>query len=185
MLLGEAFRASLCSSLCLFRSGAGSLLRGAVRSGSGQMTNSQPTLNQRYGPECRVKRRGDFVRIQNVGEKFRSRFFLVAVVPASSRRDASAAQAGCRLGITITTKIDKRSSRRNRLRRRLRELFRKNFRQFPRAVDAVVIAHNGSTELSFEEVEREVCYLARKIRRALCSGEPGHSSRDCRGGKPV
>ena len=65
-----------------------------------------------------------------------------------------------RLGVTVTTKIDKRAARRNRLKRRVREVFRRNRARMPiRPLDAVLIARSGATALGFAAVRHEVLQL--------------------------
>lgn len=116
-----------------------------------------PGTRESFGPERRIKRRGDFLRIQSEGLKLRSPHFVLAV---------SRAPVG-RLGITITTKIDKRASRRNALRRRIREVYRRRS-SVPQA-DAVVIALSGAVQLTFEEMEGELEPLFRKAEKIIAS----------------
>jgi len=119
---------------------------------------------QSFGPTRRIKRRREFLYIQGEGLKFRSRYFVASLIPVGCGEES-------RLGVTITTKIDKRAVRRNALRRRVRELFRKNSSSFPLSVNVVVIALNGACELDFADVERELCFLYRKAKRELpCAG---------------
>lgn len=102
------------------------------------------------GPKRRVKHRQDFLRIQKEGRKFRAAHFLLSV--SQRRNDAS----DSRIGITITTKVHKRAVRRNLLKRRVREIFRANRARLKFALDLVVIALNGSTELEFVQVKEEI-----------------------------
>ena len=125
--------------------------------------------DQRFGPEQRVKRRADFLRIQNDGVKYTSTHFMLSVLPsdmsfAPSRLRASAnldtKSPDIRIGITVTTKVDKRSARRNRLKRRVRECFRKTRKRFVKtSVDIVLIARGGATELDYHRVVKEFHYL--------------------------
>lgn len=113
--------------------------------------------SEQFRPEQRVKSRKDFLRIQEHGKKFRSSHFLLI---CSDAKDSP--QAPWRLGITVTTKIDKRAARRNRLRRRIREIVRRGKPRFSRPLDVVVIALGGSTELSFLDIEDQMVFLFRK-----------------------
>lgn len=110
--------------------------------------------DERFGPERRVRKRKDFLRIQSRGRKTRAFNLLVVTVARSD--------LNVRLGITVTTKIDKRSARRNRLKRKIRETFRRDRCYFLAGVDVVVIALEGSTELEFEEVKRQLRFAWRK-----------------------
>jgi len=120
-----------------------------------------PKSPQSFGPERRLKKRQDFLRVQGAKTKFRSRHFIVAV--AESRVLVGNRRPIPRLGITVTTKVDKRSARRNRLKRRVREFFRQQTDLPARAFDIVVIALDGSVALTYDEVCAE---LTTNFRRA-------------------
>lgn len=117
--------------------------------------------DQKLPPQRRVQSRRDFLRIQQSGEKFRSKFFLVAVSPRCSAA-AGAVVDDSRIGITVTTKVHKRAVMRNRLKRRLREVFRRYRARFERGCDVVVIALNGAVDLDYRQVEREFCWCLRR-----------------------
>lgn len=110
--------------------------------------------DERLTPARRVKSRRDFLRIQSQGRKLRAPHFLVSVAALEEREDRALVEP--RIGVTITTKVDKRAARRNRLRRRVREIFRRNRQNLRRPVEIVVIALSGATELSFEEIRDEI-----------------------------
>jgi ribonuclease P protein component len=105
------------------------------------------------GPLHRIKKRKDFIRIQKSGTKYRSKHFLVAVSPRIPSTDKVIES---RIGITITTKVDKRAVKRNLVKRRVRELFRTHRAKITRPVDIVVIAFNGATELTFYDTYKEL-----------------------------
>ena len=107
------------------------------------------------GPKRRIKRRGDFLRIQQKGRKFRSSHFLLITSP----NQRAGNEADSRIGVTITTKVDKRAARRNRLRRRIREVFRRERRTLLEHSDIVLIALKGATELSFDKIRAQMRYL--------------------------
>jgi len=115
------------------------------------------SLDRSFGPNRRIKRRSDFLRIQQKGKKFRSSHFLLITASGESRR--TSLRADSRIGITVTTKIDKRAARRNRLRRRVREVFRQERSTLVEPSDLVLIALRGATELSFDKILRQVRYL--------------------------
>ena len=68
---------------------------------------------------------------------------------------------GPRLGITVSTKIDKRAVIRNRIKRLVREVFRKNLSRFE-GFDIVVIARKNASHLSYKDAEREILGTLRK-----------------------
>lgn len=100
------------------------------------------------GPELRLKKRAEFSEIQGKGPKFYTKHFLVLVSPG--RTPVS------RIGITVTTKIDKRSVARNKLKRRIREIFRLNRYRLRSNFDIVVIARQSSVACSYEDIRREI-----------------------------
>lgn len=140
------------------------------------MTARRARSDLSFGPERRVKRRREFLQIQGSGRKYRTPHFLLIAIPTeklspeTSRSEKVAKEASrkgdplvdSRLGVTITTKVDKRAVRRNRLRRRIREIFRHRRLSFRSAHDLVVIALTGSTELEFPQIEEELCSLLKK-----------------------
>lgn len=63
-----------------------------------------------------LKKRADFLLIQNSGHKWVSHGFVIQVKPASSSDNS------IRVGYTVTKKIDKSSVNRNRIKRRMRAI---------------------------------------------------------------
>ena len=114
--------------------------------------------DERLIPARRVKSRKDFLRVQKEGRKVRSEHFLLAHCSRVPSEQES------RIGVTITTKIDKRAARRNRLRRRVRDIFRKHHSRLLGAHDIVVIALTGAVDLAYDEVKHEILSSFRKAR---------------------
>jgi ribonuclease P protein component len=138
--------------------------------------------DERFSRNRRITHRNDFLRIQSTGRKCRASHFLLASLPGARRAAAQGIEStslACadesRLGVTITTKVDKRATRRNRLKRRIREIFRKERKKFAQSRDVVVIALTGSVELDFDEVEREVLFLFRQSGMYRRNAERGRS----------
>ena len=98
------------------------------------------------------------MRIQGSKAKFRAKHFLIAV-------ERSKSELKSKIGITVTTKLSKRANVRNLLKRRIREIFRKN--EVPIGFNFVVIGLNGATNLEYDEIEEELCFLLRKAKREL------------------
>ncbi|MFT4571473.1 MAG: ribonuclease P protein component [Hyphomicrobiaceae bacterium] len=104
-------------------------------------------MDRRFPKEARLRKRGDYLRVQAVRRGEKTRNFVVLQTPA--RTPVS------RIGITVTKRIGG-AVERNRVKRRVREFFR-NYRdllQPPR--DIVVIARTGAHELSFKDVESQL-----------------------------
>ena len=102
-----------------------------------------------YGPERRLRRRSDFLRVQAKGLRASTAHFvlLVAARPLESPGPA-------RLGVVATKKIGHAVAR-NRVKRLCREAFRLTPGLVPDGVDLVVIAKPGAPELGLAEVRAE------------------------------
>lgn len=107
-------------------------------------------------PRQRIKKRKEFLQIQESGKKSRTRHFLISVVPNQSERQTS------RIGITITKKVDKRAVGRNYVKRHVREFFRHQRDNLRSDFDIVVVALSGSSALTREEITRELWGAFRK-----------------------
>ena len=114
---------------------------------------AENTSDNRFGPSRRLKKRREFLKIQQTGRKHRSEHLLLALLPTEGES---------RLGVTVTTKVDKSSVQRNRLKRRLKEVWRRERHAFQNQAEFVVIALAGATKLDYRGVERELLLLLRK-----------------------
>ncbi|WP_437617122.1 ribonuclease P protein component [Sorangium sp. So ce834] len=138
----------------------------------------------------RIRKRADFVRIQNGGQRVTTRHLLILVAApndavargAGSRRaERSASLApepvpgAPRLGLVASRKVGGAVAR-NRAKRLLREAFRRFPELFPERVDIVVILRTGAGALGLDDVLAElrsvVPVLRRRAREALAGGPP-------------
>lgn len=99
------------------------------------------------GKEARVRKRREFLQIQNAGRRVATRHFLVVYVAASD--------GPARLGITVTKKIGNAVVR-NRIKRAVRETFRSCAATMARGVSLVVIARDGSSQLGVPATAAEL-----------------------------
>ncbi|MDD2943406.1 MAG: ribonuclease P protein component [bacterium] len=99
--------------------------------------------------QYRIRKRREFLNIQGVGNKASSGSFLLCWSAAEQSR----------IGVTVTTKVDKRAVRRNRLKRLVREFFRLNRSRINGNYDIVVIARNSAVTTSNDKLRRELAYL--------------------------
>ena len=109
-----------------------------------------------FKKEVRLRRRSEFLRVQDKGHKLTADCLLCLVLP-NARADGLT-----RLGLTVSTKVGP-SVVRNRIRRRLRELFRVRKASLPRGLDMVFIARSSAAEAdwprmvrAYERIEREL-----------------------------
>ena len=65
-------------------------------------------------------------------------------------------KAAFRLGITVSTKIDKRAVLRNRMKRLIREAVRSLASKLPPGIDLVIIARKNFSELSMQDIAAEI-----------------------------
>jgi ribonuclease P protein component len=101
----------------------------------------------------RIRRRGEFLRLQGGGRKLHTDHFLVFV----------GAQSGVttRLGITVSRKVGTAVAR-NRVKRLVREAFRRHKLSFPQGLDLVFVAKRGADAVEYDQVVREIEKLCRK-----------------------
>ena len=101
-----------------------------------------------FGPTSRIKKRNEFFELQANCQKLYSKHFLILVGPSEKPES--------RLGLTITTKVEKRAVYRNKLKRRIREIFRQHRANFKRPFDMIVIARKNAPALLYEDIRREI-----------------------------
>ena len=104
----------------------------------------------------RVKKRREYLHIQNRGKKYRAEHLLLSVwsLPETAKDS--------RIGVTVTKKVDKRAVNRNRIKRQIKEYLRKQRRFFSYPVDLVVITLNGACELNYDQVCQQLEFLLKK-----------------------
>ncbi|WP_437281432.1 ribonuclease P protein component [Sorangium sp. So ce375] len=132
--------------------------------------------------ERRIRKRADFVRIQNGGQRVSTRHLLLLVAAPTDGAARGEAPRGTesgaaplpstapRLGLVASRKVGGAVAR-NRAKRLLREAFRRFPELFPERVDIVVILRTGAGSLGLDDVLAElrgvVSLLRRRAREAL------------------
>ena len=101
-----------------------------------------------FPKKLRLLRRRDFVTLYEQGRRFSTRHLLIALKQNDREH--------CRLGITISRKIDKRAVRRNLFKRRIREIFRLNQQCFTDNLDIVVTARSGAADCRLAALRAEL-----------------------------
>jgi ribonuclease P protein component len=117
---------------------------------------------QGFCRERRLRRRGDFVRVQEEGLRVTAPHFvlLVAAQPSSRVRGPDGVLGPdpeprpSRLGLVVTRKIGNAVTR-NRIKRVCRECFRTSRSLVPPGIDLVIIARQGADALGTREVGAE------------------------------
>lgn len=103
-----------------------------------------------FPKEARLLKRAEFLRVQNTGRRVHGGNFMLFIRPA---RDPASHP---RLGITVTTKIHKRSHVRNRIKRHLREVFRHHQHEVRRGIEIVVSARTDCSIFSGPQLQEEI-----------------------------
>ncbi|MDI1432389.1 ribonuclease P protein component [Polyangium sorediatum] len=122
-----------------------------------------PRPRQTFTRAQRLRRRPDFLRVQEGGARVTTRHLLILIAP---RPDDSTT----RLGVVASRKVGC-AVQRNRAKRLLRDVFRRNVASFPRGVDVVVIVRPGVDELACGELEAEIQAVLPLVRKRA-SGKP-------------
>lgn len=107
-----------------------------------------------FRKEARVRKRREFLQIQNAGRRVATRHFLVVYVCSGGGPP--------RLGITVTKKIGNAVVR-NRIKRAVRETFRRNAAMLRRGASMVVIARDGSAGLGVNATADELLPAMRSV----------------------
>jgi ribonuclease P protein component len=110
----------------------------------------------KLGKAARLRRRREFVAVQERGKRLYARELVVLSLPGIGSKP--------RIGITVPGRIGN-AVERNRIKRWIREAFRKQAGGMP-AVDLVVIARSGAGRLGFEGVRAALLAAGRKLRGA-------------------
>lgn len=142
----------------------------------------------------RLRKRADFVRIQNGGHRVTTRHLLILVAPreAAPSHSEQHSPPPCppeapRLGLVASRKVGGAVAR-NRAKRLLREAFRRFPELFPEGVDIVVILRSGAGSLGLEDVLAELRGVApvlrRRARDAIAAAAPHLAGAPARGAAP-
>jgi ribonuclease P protein component len=129
-----------------------------------------PGPDQRFPKALRLRKRREFLRVQEGGQKVHADPLLALVQPN--------AQGRTRLGLTISSKVGN-AVERARLRRLLRELFRKRRAQWPTGLDVVLVARSAANAAPFATLSAAFDVLERRLPRLTFPGprRPGRTTR--------
>jgi ribonuclease P protein component len=105
---------------------------------------------------ARIRKRPDFLRVQNGGKRVQTRHFVIMLLPGPRQR----------IGITVTRRVSGAVGR-NRVKRLVREVFRRNRPLFPQQCELVVLARSGADQLDYPAVHAEVAKASAAMLRAL------------------
>ena len=119
------------------------------------MEQEAPARRQTFEDANRIRRRPEFQRVYEGGQRLRLRLMTVMVLPNGS--------GVSRLGIAATRKQLGGAVVRNRAKRLVREVFRKA--DVPGGLDIVVIPRRDMLDVEYRTIEAEFRYALRRVRR--------------------
>lgn len=113
----------------------------------------------------RLKKRRDYLKVQGSDTKQVTRSMVVSV--CRNEMEVS------RLGITVSTRVDKRAVVRNRLKRRLREAGREILPpRLPAGYDIVLIGRREGLERAFKDIKGDLRYSLKKLKLTSSASGP-------------
>ncbi|MBN2526593.1 MAG: ribonuclease P protein component [Deltaproteobacteria bacterium] len=115
---------------------------------------------KRFPSEYRLRKRWQYLLVQNQGIKVVSRFFIGLVIPTP---DAKLRCKHARLGITTTGRYGNAVAR-NRTRRLVREAFRQGIMEIPNGVDVVVIPKKHAKFENSASIFQDLSILGNRVR---------------------
>jgi ribonuclease P protein component len=116
-------------------------------------------VSQAFARSGRLRRRADFIAVQEQGRRVSGRFYLLL-----ARRQDPPGQKEPRFGITVSRKVGG-AVERNRVKRWVRESYRRLRSLAPAATDLVVIARPSATGSGLQATAAELESLLRRLGR--------------------
>ena len=117
----------------------------------------------------RVRKRLDYLRIQNQGRRYSTAHFLVFAMPSSSSLEPSKGSTPpgpttpTRFGVTVSRKVGDAVTR-NRVKRWIRESCRRLAPSLPPSLDIVVVARPQAARAGFAPISAELASLSKRLR---------------------
>jgi ribonuclease P protein component len=109
----------------------------------------------------RVRKRLDYLRIQNQGRRYSTAHFLVFAMPSS--RPPAGSTTPTRFGVTVSRKVGDAVTR-NRVKRWIRESCRRWAPSLPPNLDIVVVARPQAARAGFAPISAELASLTKRLR---------------------
>lgn len=106
-----------------------------------------------------LKKRGDFLRIQSMGQKWVTPTLIVQMAPSSMPDPAVV-----RYGLTVTKKIYKKAVDRNRVKRRLRPIIQSVSSDLHlHGVDIVFIARAAALDAPYDALQKDLRWAVKRL----------------------
>ncbi len=108
----------------------------------------------------RLKKRPEFLKIAKNGRRWITPAFVIQVF----ERADNTADSICRVGFTVTKKLDKRAVVRNRAKRRLKEMASKILPEYClQNTDIVFIARNDSLTMEYTDLMKNCRWALKRL----------------------
>ena len=109
----------------------------------------------------RVRKRLDYLRIQNQGRRYSTPHMLVFAIPNPEPSEGSG--PATRFGVTVSRKVGNAVTR-NRVKRWIRESCRRWGPELPHSLDIVVVARPQAARAGFAPISTELASLTKRLR---------------------
>jgi len=117
------------------------------------MLSTQSKINKTIG---RLKKRSDFLRVQQSGKKWVAKGLIVEVVDSAYDKP--------HYGITVSKKTSKLAVTRNRIKRRLRSVIKEVFPQYTEHhIDIVVIGRIAAEKREYSDLKQDLVWCLGKL----------------------
>jgi ribonuclease P protein component len=118
--------------------------------------------DQRYRKIDRLRKRKEFLRVQQGGKRFRGKWLTILWKPADV----------VRFGLTVSKKVGSAPVRSD-VKRRLREVYRLHKAFWPAGMEFVVIAKPSAASASYAEMRHDMLKWAASVRPSVETDEEG------------
>ena len=109
----------------------------------------------------RVRKRLDYLRIQNQGRRYSTPHMLVFAI--SNPEPSEGSGPPTRFGVTVSRKVGNAVTR-NRVKRWIRESCRRWGEALPQSLDIVVVARPQAARAGFAPISAELASLTKRLR---------------------
>ena len=116
-------------------------------------------MQETFTKEARIRKREEFIRLQNQGKKVFSKYFIALYGPGVVKRN--------RLGVTATKKVGNAVIR-NRIKRYVREFFRQQQHTIEGAWDINIIAKMEAAHITSAQAFGSLKSLFERLRKQIC-----------------
>ena len=112
------------------------------------MIQSRRLPKNSFSADSRLRKSREFETLGRSGQRLSAKHFLIFIAPSQTER--------CRLGITVSRKVDGRAVVRNKIKRYIREWFRQERQRLTKPLELVIIARSGAGALTSAQLRLQI-----------------------------